>query len=84
MPSEKPQKSRVISIRLPRDVYETGQKLAKADRRSFSNYVLTLIEKDAEHADAAEAIHDTDLLLDCLRVAEDDPHLDPPDTDLDT
>jgi len=43
--------------------------------------VLTLIEKDAEHADAAEAIDDTDLLLDCLRVAEDDPHLDPPDLD---
>ena len=34
-----------IGIKLPKTVYEAGKHAAQHERRSFSNYILTLIEQ---------------------------------------
>lgn len=37
-----------VLITLPRAIHEAGKELAKADNRSFSNYVATLITRELE------------------------------------
>lgn len=47
MPNSENEGSKRIGILIPEDVYDIGKAMAKRDRRSFSNYVATLIERAA-------------------------------------
>lgn len=50
MPSNEKEepKSKSVSIRLPRDVYEKALAKAEADDRTLSNYIFHLISKSVE------------------------------------
>lgn len=52
MKSGEPKKDRAIGIRLPLETYDALKARADAERRSLSNYVLLLIERDIENAAA--------------------------------
>ena len=39
-----------VLITLPRAIHEAGKELAKADNRTFSNYVATLIARELERS----------------------------------
>jgi len=51
--------SKYTAFRCPEDLLELAKVKAKKDRRSLSNYIITLIEKDVqdelEAADASKA-----------------------------
>jgi len=54
-----PTMSKYTAFRCPEDLLELAKVKAKKDRRSLSNYIITLIEKDVqdelEAADASKA-----------------------------
>jgi predicted DNA-binding protein len=54
MPSNEPKKNRPVSVRLPLEVFERLKARADVQRRSLSNYLLLLIERDI----ATEERHD--------------------------
>jgi predicted CopG family antitoxin len=45
MPDTEKQPSRRVGIVIPEVVYEEGKEAAKRERRSFSNYIVSLIDK---------------------------------------
>ena len=48
--------SKYTAFRCPEDLLELAKTKAKKDRRSLSNYIITLIEKDVrEDGDMADA-----------------------------
>ncbi len=48
--------SKYTAFRCPEDLLELAKVKAKKDRRSLSNYIITLIEKDVkDELEAAEA-----------------------------
>ena len=50
-----PTMSKYTAFRCPEDLLELAKVKAKKDRRSLSNYIITLIEKDVQdEAGAAE------------------------------
>ena len=59
MIQDKPLTSKYTAFRCPEDLLELAKVKAKKDRRSLSNYIITLIEKDvqdlAEQGDEAQA-----------------------------
>lgn len=52
-----PQMSKYTAFRCPEDLLELAKVKAKKDRRSLSNYIITLIEKDVQ--DELEAAQKT-------------------------
>jgi predicted HicB family RNase H-like nuclease len=46
--SEFPTMSKYTAFRCPEDLLELAKVKAKKDRRSLSNYIITLIEKDVQ------------------------------------
>lgn len=48
MKSSEPKKDRAIGIRLPLETFEKLKARATTERRSVSNYVLLLIERDCD------------------------------------
>jgi predicted CopG family antitoxin len=58
MDEQTKQPSRRVGIVIPEVVYEEGKEAAKRERRSFSNYIVSLIDKatkgDAKTAAAEE------------------------------
>jgi len=46
MTKEQPPMSKYTAFRCPEDLLELAKVKAKKDRRSLSNYIITLIEKD--------------------------------------
>jgi predicted DNA-binding protein len=47
--------SKYTAFRCPEDLLELAKVKAKKDRRSLSNYIITLIEKDVSDMVAADA-----------------------------
>jgi predicted HicB family RNase H-like nuclease len=45
---DKPLMSKYTAFRCPEDLLELAKVKAKKDRRSLSNYIITLIEKDVQ------------------------------------
>jgi hypothetical protein len=48
MKSDEPKKDKAIGIRLPLETFKKLKACADAERRSVSNYLLLLIERDLE------------------------------------
>jgi hypothetical protein len=46
MTKQQPPMSKYTAFRCPEDLLELAKVKAKKDRRSLSNYIITLIEKD--------------------------------------
>jgi hypothetical protein len=46
--------TRYTAFRCPEDLLEKAKARARRDRRSLSNYIITLIEKDVGHENPAE------------------------------
>jgi hypothetical protein len=46
--------SKYTAFRCPEDLLELAKVKAKKDRRSLSNYIITLIEKDVSDVDPKE------------------------------
>lgn len=46
MTKQQPPMSKYTAFRCPEDLLEMAKVKAKKDRRSLSNYIITLIEKD--------------------------------------
>ncbi len=54
--SDSPVMSKYTAFRCPEDLLELAKIKARKDRRSLSNYIITLIEKDVQdELEAAEA-----------------------------
>jgi hypothetical protein len=47
--SQSPIMSKYTAFRCPEDLLELAKVKAKKDRRSLSNYIITLIEKDVQN-----------------------------------
>ena len=47
--------TRYTAFRCPEDLLEKAKAKARRDRRSLSNYIITLIEKDVERDAAVES-----------------------------
>ena len=47
--------SKYTAFRCPEDLLELAKVRAKKDRRSLSNYIITLIEKDVTDTDLKDA-----------------------------
>jgi len=45
--------SKYTAFRCPEDLLELAKVKAKKDRRSLSNYIITLIEKDVQNGEEA-------------------------------
>lgn len=52
-PSSKGPESKIVTIRLPRDLHERAQAKADEDNRTFSNYIMNLIARSLDDDDAA-------------------------------
>jgi len=50
--------SKYTAFRCPEDLLELAKVKAKKDRRSLSNYIITLIEKDVQDEDAVSVSED--------------------------
>lgn len=50
---EFPIMSKYTAFRCPEDLLELAKVKAKKDRRSLSNYIITLIEKDVQNGEEA-------------------------------
>jgi len=46
--------TRYTAFRCPEDLLEKAKARARRDRRSLSNYIITLIEKDVDRTESAE------------------------------
>lgn len=69
MRSGDPKKDKAIGIRLPLETFEKLKELANAERRSVSNYVLLLIERDCESHQTG-SVETPNLVYQTLKVAE--------------
>lgn len=70
MRSSEPKKDKAIGIRLPLETFEKLKAHATAERRSVSNYLLLLIERDLEVRESP-AIRETRLYLEGVRDGRD-------------
>jgi predicted DNA-binding protein len=53
--------SKYTAFRCPEDLLEMAKIKAKKDRRSLSNYIITLIERDVRDMSPAERFNGDDL-----------------------
>ena len=51
--------SKYTAFRCPEDLLELAKTKAKKDRRSLSNYIITLIEKDVKEMGDEDETNDT-------------------------
>jgi predicted HicB family RNase H-like nuclease len=54
MTKQQPPMSKYTAFRCPEDLLELAKVKAKKDRRSLSNYIITLIEKDVREMTVEE------------------------------
>lgn len=66
MKSAVPKKDKAIGIRLPLETYEALKARADAERRSLSNFILLLIERDLQNFKTATAIPEKLDVLDAI------------------
>lgn len=70
MKSDEPKKDKAIGIRLPLETFKMLKARADAERRSVSNYLLLLIERDLE-AHSTGSYHTINPIQSLPRAAEE-------------